>query len=166
MYLLITGIKDKKNVFLYGSMVSFALTLYTYGIALYIVLLFLFFTCIYLLVKKEITPLQILICILIFGIIATPIIFMSIVNMFDLPTIQIGKLTIQNFKYFTRTSDMLIFSENKLKTLKLNSKYLLELLIKQNDKLVWNSFPNYGTIYLISMPICMLRSYYNYNVRF
>ena len=152
MYLLVTGIKDKKNVFLYGSMVSFALTLYTYGIALYIVLLFLFFTCIYLLVKKEITPLQILICILIFGIIATPIILMSIVNMFDLPTIQIGKLTIQNFKYFTRTSDMLIFSENKLKTLKLNSKYLLELLIKQNDKLVWNSFPNYGTIYLISMP--------------
>lgn len=150
--LLIIGIKDKNNICLYGSMVSFALTLYTYGIALYIVLLFLFFTCIYLLVKKEVTLLQILICILIFGVVATPIILMSIVNMLNLPTIQIGKLTIQNFEYFTRTSDMLVFSEDKLQTFQENSKYLWNLLIKQNDKLVWNSFPKYGTIYLISMP--------------
>lgn len=150
--LLIIGIKDKKSSLLYASMVSFALTLYTYGIALYIVLLFLFFTCIYLLVKKKVTLFQILICILIFGIIAIPIILMSIINIFNLPTIQIGKLTIQNFEYFTRTSDMLIFSEDKLQTFQENSECLWDLLIKQNDKLIWNSFPNYGTIYLISMP--------------
>ena len=151
IYLLVIGIKDKKNSFLYGSMISFALTLYTYGIALYIVLLFLFFTCIYLLVKKEVTLLQILICVLIFGIVTTPIILMSVVNVFNLPTIKIGKLTVQNFEYFTRTSDMLIFSEDKLQTFQKNSECLWDLLIKQNDKLIWNSFPSYGTIYLISM---------------
>lgn len=152
IYLLVIGVKDKKNIFLYGSMIAFALTLYTYGIALYIVLLFLFFTCIYLLIKKEVTLLQILICILIFGIIATPIILMSIVNVFNLPTIKIGKLTIQNFEYFARTSDMLIFSNNKLQTFQNNSECLWNVLTKQNDKLIWNSFPRYGTIYLISMP--------------
>lgn len=153
IYLLYIGVENKNNKFLISSMIVFALTLYTYGIALYLVPVLLLIIAIYLLKNKRINIKKILLCISIFIIFSFPIICMTIINLFDLPTIKIGKITIQNFTYVTRTNDMLIFSNNIIKTLISNIKCLNNILFLQNDGLIWNSIPKFGTIYLISLPI-------------
>ena len=150
------GIEYKKNSWmLYLSMIMFAVTLYTYGIALYLTPIFLFIVAIYLLIKRKITIRKLLICILIFFMLILPIILMGIINLFNLSTIHIGKLTIQNFTYTTRIQDMLIFSENIVDTFLNNINYMYNLLLNQTDGLIWNSFPKFGTIYIISLPIIM-----------
>lgn len=153
IYCLLVGIEEKNKVMLYISMLFFAITLYTYGVALYLVPLILLIIAIYLLVKRKIAIKELFLCVLIFLIIGTPIILMAIVNLFDLQDIHIGKLTIQNFQYVTRNNDMLIFSDNKLETLYNNIIALGDVLSYQSDGQIWNSFPKYGTIYLISLPI-------------
>lgn len=153
IYCLLVGIEENKKIVLYISMFLFAITLYAYGIALYLIPIFLLIMAIYLLIKRKITIKELLLCVLIFLIIGTPIILMTIVNFFDLQDIHIGKLTIQNFQYVTRNNDMLIFSDNKLETLYNNIMSLGDVLLYQSDGQIWNSFPKYGTIYLISLPI-------------
>lgn len=156
VYFLYVGIEEKKNIHLYISMFVFAITLYTYGIALYLVPIFLLITAIYLIKNKKITFLKLFLCVTIFIIFALPIILMTLINLFDLPTLRIGKLTIQNFSYVTRRNDMIIFSENKINTLFNNIMSLMKTLVYQNDGLQWNGFPRFGTIYLISMPIIIV----------
>lgn len=153
IYLLHIGIEDKKDIALYSSMVIFAITLYTYGIALYLVPIFLLVTVAYLLVARKISITKLLLCLLIFLVIALPIILMTVIQLFNLPTIHIGKVTIQNFEYATRKNDMLLFSENKITMLINNINYLTDILLYQSDELVWNAFPSFGTIYLVSLPI-------------
>lgn len=158
IYALLVGIQDKKMSATYFSMVLFAITLYTYGIALYLTPIFLCIIAGYLLKKKSITIKQFFICLMIFIVVSIPIILMAIIQLFNLPTIQLGKITIQNFAYATRTNDMLLFSENKLATLSQNFKYMTDIFIKQSDDLIWNALPKYGTIYLISMPIVFIET--------
>ena len=156
IYLFYTGIEDKKTAMLFFSMILFAITLYSYGIALYLTPIFLSILALYLLIKKKITIKKFLLCTLVFLIVSLPIIIMCIINLFDLPTINIGEITIQNFKYAIRTNDMLIFSKNKIDTLFNNIATLIKILISQSDTLIWNALPMYGTIYIISLPIILI----------
>ena len=162
MYCLLSGIEDKKDILLYISMIIFALTLYTYGIALYLTPIFLMIIAVYLLKVKKISIKKISLCIILFLVFSIPIILMTVINLFDLPSINIGKLTIQNFEYVTRSNDMFIFSKNIIKTLIENVISLTGVILLQNDGLVWNAFPAFGTIYLISLPILILRHYDNF----
>lgn len=152
-YFLLVGIDEQKDILLYVSMFLFALTLYTYGVALYLIPIFLLIMGAYLLINNRISLHKLILCALVFFIVAMPIILMTVINLFDLPTISIGKLTIQNFEYVTRNNDMLIFSDNKIQTLFDNISSLVKILFFQEDGLIWNSFPKFGTIYLISLPI-------------
>lgn len=156
VYLLYRGIEDKKTIELYISMIMFAITLYAYGIALYLTPTFLLIVAIYLLMKKKITIKKLLLCIMLFLLVALPIILMTIVNLFNLSTISIGKLTIQNFSYVTREDDMLFFSDNIIATLLNNINCLIDVLLYQVDGLPWNAFSGFGTIYLISLPIIIV----------
>lgn len=155
VYFMSVGIIDKKDTFLYVSMIFFAITLYTYGIALYLTPIFLLIIAIYLIIKKQITIKKLLLCACMFLVISLPIVLMTIINLFGLETIKLGNITIQNFKYVGRQKDMLIFSENKLQTLLLNIKSFITTILLQFDGLSWNAFPIFGTIYLISLPICL-----------
>ncbi len=158
VYLLLKGIQDKKRMTVYFSMILFAITLYTYGIALYLTPIFLCVVAGYLLKQKSITVKELAICVLLFLAISAPIIVMAIIQLFDLPSIRIGNMTIQNFTYATRTNDMFLFSGNKWMTLSYNLKYLTDVLVKQTDHLIWNAFPNYGTMYFMSMPLVAIET--------
>lgn len=152
VYLLYIGIEEKKDGYLFCSMLTFALTLYTYGVALYLLPVFLLICAIWLLINEKIDLKRLLICFLIFIIFSTPIFLMVIVNLFKLPNIQIGRITVQNYPYVSRTSDMLIFSDNFFECLINNIKTLISIIYTQKDGLVWNSFENIGTLYLFSLP--------------
>ncbi|MGN1311298.1 MAG: glycosyltransferase family 39 protein [Clostridia bacterium] len=151
IYILIKGINNNKRYLIYISMIVFGITVYSYGIALYATPLFLVISLLYLLKNKKIKFIDIIICFIIFITITWPIILMSIINLFDLPTIKIGFFTIQNFEYFKRTDDMLIFSNNFIQTLFDNFKSTGKLLINNEDGLIWNALTNIGTIYFGSL---------------
>lgn len=156
-YFLYIGMKNRK--FIYLSMLIYGISMYAYGIALYIVPFFLLFTAIILYRKKLINKKDILISIIIYVIVSTPIFLMVIVNYFKLPEIKIGNITIQYFKDSNRTEDMLIFSENKSEKLKENLKNLFNVIVKQDDGLEWNSVKNFGTYYYFSIPFLIIGIY-------
>ena len=148
VYVFVRGINHNKKNLIYLSMVIFGVTLYSYGIALYVTPIFLSISLVYLLKKKKIKFLDIIISFLIFIAITWPIILMSIINLLGLQTVKIGFLTIQHFEHFERTSDMLIFSKNFIQTLINNVICTINLFIGNEDKLIWNALPKTGTIYL------------------
>ena len=155
VYLLYIEIEEKKDGYLFCSMLIFALTLYTYGVALYLVPIFLFICAIWLLIKKKMNVKRLLVCILIFIIFSIPIFLMVIVNLFKLQNIQIGNITVQNYSYVSRTRDMLIFSNDFFRCLVNNVRILFKVVYTQKDGLVWNSFEGSGTLYLFSLPISL-----------
>lgn len=151
VYLLYRGISDKKG-FLYLSMFFFALTMYTYGVSVYVVPLFLLITAIYLLRIKRVRIRELLLCIFIYLGFSLPILTMYFLNFFKIDTdIHIGQMTIQYFENNTRSSDMLFFSENIWETLKGNIISLAKVIFVQYDALEWNAMPVLGTIYHISL---------------
>lgn len=151
IYLLYRGVTDKKWL-LYLSMLFFALTMYTYGISVFIVPLFLLICAIYLFVKKLVTIKQIAICIIIYLLFSSPIFTMYIINTLKIRNnIHIGPITIQYFRNNIRTNDIIFFSKNILKDLGDNFKSLVSTFFTQYDKLEWNGTQKFGTIYHISI---------------
>lgn len=156
VYLLYRGIVNKKWL-LYLSMVFFAISMYTYGVSVYVIPLFLLICAIYLLKIKKITFKQLLLCILIYMVFSLPILTMYFLNFFHINTdICIGPMTIQYFENNTRTSDMLFFSENISSTLLQNIKSVLQTVFIGFDGLEWNSTPVFGTVYHISLVFFLL----------
>ncbi len=150
-YLLYRGITDKKWL-LYLSMFFFAITMYTYGVAVYIVPLFLFICAIYLLVKKLVNIKQILICFIIYFTFSAPIFAMYVINALKIETnIHFGPITIQYFQNNIRTDDMIFFSNNIVHDFINNTKSLFLTFFTQYDNLVWNGAKAFGTIYHISI---------------
>lgn len=148
IYMLTKGMKNCKNTLIYISMVFFGITTYSYGIALYVVPIFLVIYMIISLKNKKIKWKNVTICAIIVIIISLPLVLMGIINLFKLPDLTIGKVTIQNFKYFTRTNDMIIFSKNIPQQLLNNIKALLKLIIINSDGLAWNAIPGVGAVYI------------------
>lgn len=150
--LLYTGIIKNKKKYLYISMIFFAISMYSYGLALYFVPVFLIIFSIYLNRKKLINKKDTIMCILIYTTLSLPIYIMTFINFFKMNDIHIGPITIQYFKEFRRTNAMLLFSENKLQMLIKNIITLISVIIFQTDGLVWNAIPFWGTQYIVSIP--------------
>lgn len=152
IYLLYLGLRSQKRKWLYISMVFFGLTMYTYGLSIYVVPLFLLIMAIYLLRKKEISIKELVICMVVYLLVSTPILLMYVVNFFHLQDIHLGPITIQYFKETNRVGDMLFFiPNNHLQQLNSNVKYTLNTMFMQYDAFPWNAIYGYGTIYLISI---------------
>ena len=152
MDIFYTGIQKNKKWIIYVSMFFFALTLYCYGIAIYFIPFFLLIIAIYLLKKKKITFVDLIICISIFMIFALPIIITFFLNGFGInKTITIFNITIPYYENLNRTTDMLLFSENKLNQLINNIIETFRVIILQDDKILWNTTALFGTTYQISL---------------
>lgn len=151
VYFLYRGITDKKWL-LYLSMFFFAVTMYTYGVSIYIVPFFLLICAIYLMVKKQVTIKELIICISIYLLFSAPIFTMYVINALQIKTnISIGPITIQYFKNSVRTKDMLIFSDDFGATLLANLKSMSKVFLIQYDGLEWNSTKPFGTTYHLSL---------------
>lgn len=151
IYLLYRGITDKK-IFLYLSMIFFGLTMYTYGIAIYFVPFFLLICAIHLFINKKVTLKDLIICILIYFIVFTPLLIMYIINFFKInESINLGIFTIKYFPNSTRTDDMLFFSDNIIFQLVENFKSVIKIIFVQYDYLEWNATNIFGTTYHISL---------------
>ena len=160
VYFLYRGISDKKWM-LYLSMVFFALTMYTYGVSVYVVPFFLLISAIYLLIKKQVKIKEIIICIIIYLLISGPILTMYVINALKIDTdIHLGPITIQYFENSVRTDDMIFFADNIGKTLVENLKSIGRVFFSQHDGLEWNATKPFGTTYHISLVFFFIGIFY------
>lgn len=147
VYLLYRGITDKKWC-LYVSMLFFGFCMYSYGVSIYVIPLFLLVTAIYLIRKKKVTIKELIPCILIYILISLPIFTMYCLNFFKIQQdIHIGPMTIQFFEGNIRKDDMIFFAENVGKTFMSNIKDLGKTVVWGYDGLEWNATPYFGTLY-------------------
>lgn len=157
VYLLYIGIFKKTRWTLYLSMVFFALTLYSYGIAIYFTPILLLALAIYLRRKKKISMPDLIICIVIFSILAMPIILMFAINILKTnQSIYLGNITIPYYENLSRTDDMLFFSPNILVQLFINIGFTVLMILGEFDGCVWNSSLIFGTAYHITLVLVIV----------
>ena len=150
VWLLCIGLE--KKIFMYISMIAFAISMYAYGVAYYTVPIFLLLFMWYLKKNKKVHLKEIIPCIAIFVVISLPLIIMTIVNLFNIETINLGAISIQNFEKQVRDNDMLIFSGlGFFSSLMANLKSLISVIMFQTDGMIWNAIDGFGTIYYISL---------------
>ncbi len=157
VYLLYIGIFKKSKWTLYLSMVFFALTLYSYGIAIYFTPILLLALAIYLRRKKKISIPDLIICIVIFSVLAMPIILMFAINILKPnESIFLGNITIPYYESLSRTDDMLFFSPNILVQLFINIGFTVLMILGEFDGCVWNSSLIFGTAYHITLVLVIV----------
>ena len=157
VYLLYIGIFKKSRWTLYLSMVFFALTLYSYGIAIYFTPILLLALAIYLRRKKKISIPDLIICIVIFSVLAMPIILMFAINILKTnESIFLGNITIPYYESLSRTDDMLFFSHNILVQLFINIGFTVLMILGEFDGCVWNSSLIFGTAYHITLVLVIV----------
>jgi hypothetical protein len=84
---------------------------------------------------------------------------MIIVNLFTFNTIKTPLFTIPYFPDNIRTNDLLFFSEEPLKQLLINVRLMFDAAIWQKPDLPWNSIPEFGSLYLCTLPFVVTGIY-------
>lgn len=157
VYLLYIGIIKKSRWTLYLSMVFFALTLYSYGIAIYFTPILLLILAIYLKRKKKISIPDLIVCIVIFLVLAMPIIIMFAINILKTnQSIYLGNITIPFYESLSRTDDMLFFSPNILVQFFINIGFTVLMILGEFDGCTWNSSLVFGTVYHITLVLVII----------
>ena len=156
VYFLNRAMQGKKRLWLCVSMGLFGLCMYCYGIAIYTMPVFLLMACVYLLVKKRVSLGEALMALLVWLAVAWPFILVMAINTFHWDTIETPLFTMAYFPDSVRSGDILFFSDNIAQTLISNFMHLLQVTVLQAQDLLWNNIPEYGTMYLFSMPFALV----------
>ena len=156
----------EKPTALCGSMVFFALGMYSYGVAFLSVPLFLLLACILLLAQKRIRPWQALLCALIYFAISFPIYGTMLINAMGWETVKLPFVTMPYFPDSVRANDMIFYSAEPLRQLAVNAKALWNVGFLQGHDLPWNAIDGFGTVYRCSWPLlgfglilCLIRAF-------
>ena len=145
----------EKPAALYGSMVFFALCMYSYGVAFLSVPLFLLLACLLLLRKKQIRFRQALLCALIYFGLSFPIYGTMLINAMGWETVELPFVTMPFFPQSVRANDMVFFSPEPLRQLLLNAKALWNVGFVQAPDLSWNAIDGFGTLYRCAWPLLL-----------
>lgn len=148
--------KERRRGYLILSMVMFGLCMYCYGISIYTMPVFLLAACVYLLVTKKVSAVDVMLSIAVYLLVAWPFIAVMAINFFGWDTIETPFFTLPYFPDSVRFNDILFFSPHKLSQLVENFKAMFRITVLQTKDLPWNDVRNFGTMYLISMPFAVL----------
>lgn len=153
-YFLNKAQKNTNN--LYIAMISFALCMYSYGVAFLTVPLFLMMVAIYALVTKTFRFKDICVSIFVYAAFSCPIWIVMIINFLKMPTVQFFSITMPFFPDSVRSGDILFFSANFSEQLTTNYNSLLNTVVLQNPDAPWNALDKFGTQYLFSLPFVLV----------
>lgn len=156
LYFLNRAMKGKKRLWLCVSMVMFGLCMYCYGISIYTMPVFLMLACVYLLVKKRVSLGEALMALVVWLAVAWPFILVMAINTFHWDTIETPLFTMAYFPDSVRSSSILFFSNNIPQRAVSNFIFLMKATVLQAEDLLWNNIPEYGTMYLFSMPFALV----------
>lgn len=146
----------KGRIYLYLSMLFFALCMYSYGISFYTVPVFLVVIFIYMLYKKIFKWKNLFISMFIYLLFSWPIYLVMIINMFKINTIETNFFTIPLFEESIRANDILFFSEAPSEQITYNLKALRRVVIFQGKDMPGNSIEGFGILYMCSLPLLIL----------
>ena len=156
LYFLHKSLSGRKRLWLCLSMVMFGLCMYCYGIAIYTLPVFLLMACIYLLARKKVSWGEALLALLVWLAVAWPFILVMAINFFQWDTIETPLFTLPFFPESIRSGDILFFSSYPVAQFIMNVKALLSTVLLQGRDLPWNNIPQFGSIYLFSMPFAVV----------
>lgn len=152
-YLLLLGLEKRR--YLYLSMIFFGLTFYCYGVAVYSVIPFLVVYAVWCLWKKLLKFREILLCIVLFSLVALPEILVMAINFFGLSTIETPLFTMSYFPESIRSNDIL-FLNFSFAQLGRNLLAMIRTCILQTPDQLYNALPAFGPLYHISIPFMLL----------
>ena len=151
--LLLSGLEKRK--YLYLSMVFFGLTFYCYGIAVYSVIPFLLLYGCWCLKHGQLRIRELLLCALIFSVVALPELLVMAINFFGWSTVETPFFTLSYFPESVRSDDILFlnFSVNQLIK---NFTAMIDTALLQKPRGIYNALPDFGPMYYISIPFMLL----------
>ena len=156
-YFLISGFADLRVTYMYISMVFFALSMYCYGVAFYMVPFFLLASCVLLLWHKRVTWKQTFLCAAVYFGISWPIYGTMFINFMKWETVRLPFVTMEFFEQSTRSADILFFSYHRKAQLLKNAISLLNVaFLQRGDGLPWNSIGQFGAMYKIAVPFMLI----------
>lgn len=142
--------------YLYYSMFFFALCMYSYGVAFYMVPLFLLASSICLLRNKIVSIKQCLISALLYFGVSFPIYGTMLINLMKWETVELPFVTMTYFENNVRVNDILFFCDKPLEQLAINAKALVRTVFLQKPDLIWNAIDDFGTMYKCSIPFIIM----------
>ncbi|WP_042159204.1 glycosyltransferase family 39 protein [Paenibacillus gorillae] len=135
--------------------ITMALSLYAYGTAYFFAPLFVLSTYIVFYIKRLVSWRRILMNGAAFTVLALPILLFVIINRYSMNAITalvtIPKLTVPRVEQQSS-----IFGSDMMSTGFSHMKRFFEIIISQNDGLIWNALPKYGYMYPIALPLIIL----------
>lgn len=148
LFTLIHAVERNKTGYYVLAGIGGGILLYTYAISYLVMIAFLIFSLWYLLRLKRINLKQIIAFAIPLGVIAMPLVLCQIINMFDLPEIKMGLITITKLEGY-RGSE--IEFHHIVANLFLNIKNIF-----WHDYLRYNSYPEYMTLFWVSIPFILI----------
>lgn len=134
--------------------ISSGVLLYTYALSYPTLLIFTGVMFIYFLLMKKINWRQMLCWGIPLAVIALPLILVQFINMFDLPEIKFMGITMTKLAAYRK-------SEIALSNISLQSIVTCFKVIFGYDSLRYNSLPEFGTVYYISIPFVIIGLIYS-----
>ena len=165
LYFLYKGFK--KGCYIYAAMFFFALCMYCYGVAFYMVPFFLLAACVVMNKMKLITLRQSLKAAGFYFLFSWPIYLTMMINAMGWQSMHFFGLTLPYFPDSVRSGDILFFSREPGKQLLSNLRSLLWVVFRQDGDSIWNALDYFGTIYWCTMPfvfvglVCVIQSIRN-----
>lgn len=147
LYFYFVAVEKKKNIWFLFCGILFGISLYTYAISYLIIPLFLVISVIYLIMKKEIKISNLLCLFIPVIILGIPLLLMLLIDKGVISNEIVSDYISIPKMWFYRGSEISL----------LNIKYFLIDIrnIFIGNSLVYNSISKYGTLYYISVPVCI-----------
>jgi hypothetical protein len=148
---------SRKGIWFIPAVTCFALCLYAYGTAYVAIPVFLVMSIPLVVYYKKIDIKYIIPGLLLFFLLATPIILFVVINTFKLETLHIGSVTIPRLPVEARYESLAaIFENNPLQATANNIGIMLNLLWSQEDDFVWNFVKQFGYFYKVTFPLAVI----------
>ena len=147
--------RGPRSGFYFLAMICFAASMYSYGVAYYVVPLFLLPAALWLIRRKKIRWGALLGCAGLFLLLSAPALLVIAVNLFGWDTISTPLFTATHFTQTQRLADMLFFSPNFFEQLWANLQSLFQTTVLQGHAAIPDNsvIPRYGTLYLCALPL-------------
>lgn len=148
--LFVMGLKKNNKKYYYGAFAILALSTYAYGTSYFFVPVFLGAVLIYMIVTKKVDWKEFIGPCIMLVVLVLPMMLFVLINTFDMEQIKIGFITIPRLYVSRHTEISSVFSADFLNNFRENMKLSLDIVMKGEDGLPWNSLSVYGICYNFS----------------
>ncbi len=154
LYLFLIGAKKKSTLFYALSAAAFAVCMYSYGAATIVVPVFLLIMCIYGLRKKILTFSQLVISMVTFLVVFSPLLWFYCVNYLGFPEVVTPYFCINKFTA-ARTGEAFISFDGNLgaKVLGNLKSMILAVTIGDASHTLAHYYPGYGALFAFTFPL-------------